>query len=175
MSITSRNNVVKPFVWLMTVILMLFTFTPSITNAQESDNDFTQEELDQAIKTLKAIEEIPDELLESGDSEAINQYFTDKGITSNVYNPNMGEVAPMIMQPYGWWGCSLAVAELLVMNAIPIAKLTKIKKYVKQLGGAVETAKLLVGATTAKEKAAILSALVAELTGFTNVKTSCNL
>lgn len=50
----------------MTVILMLFTFTPSITNAQESDNDFTQEELDQAIKTLKAIEEIPDELLESG-------------------------------------------------------------------------------------------------------------
>lgn len=61
------------------------------------------------------------------------------------------------------------------MNAILIAKLTKIKKYVKQLGGAVETAKLLAGATTAKEKAAILSALVAELTGFTNVKTSCNL
>lgn len=44
------------------------------------------------------------------------------------------------------WSCSLAIGELLVTNAIPIAKLTKIKKYVKALGGAWETAKLLVGA-----------------------------
>lgn len=163
----------------MTVILTLFTFTPSIINAQESNSNITSdptpEELEQAIKTLEIIEEIPDELLESGDSEAINQYFADKGISSNIYNPSMGEVEPMIIQPYGWWDCSLAVAEILVMNAIPIAKLTKIKKYVKQLGGAVETAKLLVGATNATEKVAILSALVAELSGFTHVKNSCNL
>ena len=44
------------------------------------------------------------------------------------------------------------------MNAIPVAKWTKIKKYVKELGGAVETVNLLVGATIAREKVAILSA-----------------
>lgn len=152
-------------------------FTPSITKAQKTNDEgnLTNEELEQSIATLKAIEEIPDELLESGDSQAINQYFKDKGLTSHIYNPEIGEEAPMIIQSYGWWGCSLAVAEIIVMNAIPIAKLTKIKKYVKALGGAKETAKLLVGATTAGEKAAVLSALVAELTGFTNVKNACNL
>ena len=174
MSTKSNSKVIKPFVWIMSTILMLSMFTPAIASAQNQD-DFTQEELKQAIETLKVIEEIPDELLKSGDSEAINQYFGDRGITSHIYNPEAGEESPVIIQPYGWWDCSLALGELVVMNAIPIAKLTKIKKYIKELGGAIETAKLLVGATTATEKVAALSALIAELTGFTNVKNACNL
>lgn len=175
MNVKLRNKVCKPLIWLMSIALMLSIFPPGIASAQENYDDSTPKELKQPIETLKAIEEIPDELLESGDSEAINQYFNDRGITSRVYNPEIGEKAPMIKQPRGWWNCSLAIGELVLMNAIPIAKLTKIKKYIKELGGAIETAKLLVGATTAKEKIAALTALIAELTGFTNVKNACNL
>lgn len=175
--VQSKNKLFKLFIWTMSVTLIFFMFSPSISKAQNSnkEDNLTDEDLEQVIATLKVIEEIPDELLESGDSKAINEYFRDRGIVSHVYNPENGEEAPMVIQPYGWWSCSLAIAELLVMNAIPIAKLTKIKKYIEELGGAVETAKLLVGATTAKEKVGILSALVAELTGFTDVANSCNL
>lgn len=178
MLIRFKGDRIKSLILLMSMTLLFSMFSSNMVSAQESDgeeNQLTSEELEQIITTLTAIEEIPDELLASGDSQAINQYFNDKGITSHIFNPEMGEKAPLIMQPYGWWGCSLSIAELLVMNAIPIAKITKIKKYIKDLGGAVESAKLLVGATSAKEKAAILSALVAELTGFTNVKNACNL
>ncbi|AVD55708.1 MAG: hypothetical protein LKH78_10660 [Weizmannia coagulans] len=113
---------------------------------------------DELLPVLDAIEHIPDELLEQGNQDEIQKYFKD--------------TLPKI-QTKSVWSCSLAIGELLVTNAIPIAKLTKIKKYVKALGGAWETAKLLVGATTAGEKIAALSALMAELTGFTNVRNEC--
>ncbi|MCP3028713.1 hypothetical protein [Halobacillus sp. A5] len=147
---------------------------PSIAKAknEEETGVFTEEEMENLTPSLEAIVEIPDELLESGNSEAINQYFADRGIDSHIYNSEKGDEASVIMQTQGWWGCSLAISQILVMNAIPIAKLVKIKQYVKALGGVKETAKLLVGATTPGEKTA---ALVAELTGFTNVKKACNL
>lgn len=113
---------------------------------------------DELLPALDAIEHIPDELLEKGSPEEIKKYFM--------------ETLPRI-RTQSVWSCSLAISELLVMNAIPIARLTKIKKYVKALEGAWETAKLLVGATTAGEKVATPSALIAELSGFINVRNEC--
>ncbi|GIN39414.1 hypothetical protein [Heyndrickxia oleronia] len=113
---------------------------------------------DELLPVLDAIEYVPDELLENGSPEEIKKYF---------------ENALPKIHTQGIWGCSLAIGELLVTNAIPATKIFKIKKYIKALGGAWETAKLLVGATTAGEKVAALSGLIAELTGFTNVRNEC--
>jgi hypothetical protein len=172
-----RNNyLLKAFLTLVSFSLILLLVTPNIANAQSDEigQTFSEVKVKELIPTLEAIDEIPMELLESGDSEAINKYFSDNlGIETHIYNEAAGEEPPLIIQPMGWWSCSLAVAEVLAMNAIPIAKITKIKKYIDALGGVKMAAKLLTGATNAGEKAAMVSALIGELSGFTNVANAC--
>lgn len=149
------------------------TYSSYIQNGQGA---YTKEQVEQLKPILKAIEDIPDELLVEGNEEAVNQYFKDKNIALEVSNGVKGSIDEEItIMGASAWDCSIAIGELLVMNAIPIAKITKIKKYVKALGGAWETAKLLVGATTAGEKWAALTALIAELSGFTKVKNACGI
>lgn len=135
-----------------------------------SEKLFSKEQLDQLKPMLEAIENVPDQLLEEGNTNEINQYFHEKNVDIKVSN-GVNEVN--IERVGGTWECSVAIGELIVTNAIPIAKLAKIKKYVKALGGAWETAKLLVGATNAGEKWAMVTALMAELSGFTDVKNEC--
>ncbi len=115
---------------------------------------------DELLPALDAIEHVPDELLENGSEDEIKKYFEDA-------LPNI--------QTYGVWECSLAIGKLLVTNAIPAAKLLKIKKYIKELGGAWNAAKLLVGATSAGEKLQALKKLISLITGYSNVKEKCGL
>lgn len=136
-----------------------------------SEKLFSKEQLDQLQPMLEAIENVPDQLLEEGNEFEINQYFHEKKVDLRVSDGTNNEIYNERTQ--GAWECSVAIGELIVTNAIPIAKLTKIKKYVKALGGAWETAKLLVGATNAGEKWAMVTALMAELSGFTDVKNDC--
>ncbi|WP_144507524.1 hypothetical protein [Bacillus thuringiensis] len=142
---------------------------------KEGEAIYSKEEVKQLTPILQAIEEIPDELLVEGNEDAVNEYFKNKNINVTVSNDSQAMLENQNPVMYGAWECSLAIGEIIVMNAIPIAKLTKIKKYVKALGGAWNTAKLLVGATNAGEKWAILTALIAELSGFTKVKNDCGL
>lgn len=115
---------------------------------------------DELLPALDAIEHVPDELLENGSEDEIKKYFEDA-------LPNI--------QTYSVWECSLAIGKLLVTNAIPAAKLLKIKKYIKELGGAWNAAKLLVGATSAGEKLQALKKLISLITGYSNVKEKCGL
>ncbi|KXY17188.1 hypothetical protein [Bacillus sp. FSL K6-0067] len=150
---------------------------PSISaSAAENNNHYEEkytspEIVEQMKPILQAIEDIPDDLLqEDSPSIAVNKYFKEKNVDLQVYNEAKGETSRV---KRGAWSCSLAIGELIVTNAIPIAKLVKIKKYVKALGGAWNTAKLLVGATHAHEKWALIAGLMAELSGFTDVKEEC--
>ncbi|GAB1312528.1 hypothetical protein MFIFM68171_02738 [Madurella fahalii] len=73
--------------------------------------------------------------------------------------------------------CVAAIVQLLATTAVPAAKLLRIKKYIKALGGTKEAVKLLLGATTRAEKlrvgGEILVNLSAELLGISTVKTHC--
>lgn len=175
--VMAKNNFVsKVFLTLLSLSLIVSFAIPNFASAQseKTNQTLSEKEMEAFLPSLEAIAEIPDELLESGDSDAINEYFSNKlGMETHIYNEQAGEEKPVIVQTQGWWGCSLAIGEALAMNAIPIAKITKIKKYVDALGGIKMTAKLLTGATNAGEKAAMLSALMGELSGFTNVANSC--
>ncbi|MCM3342160.1 hypothetical protein M3650_26950 [Paenibacillus sp. MER TA 81-3] len=77
----------------------------------------------------------------------------------------------------GAWECGIAIAGLVVTTAIPIAKIVKIGKLVKSLGGVVEAAKTIWGASFASEKWKALGSaakdLVAELAGITAVSKAC--
>ncbi|WP_374017315.1 hypothetical protein ABU162_24600 [Paenibacillus thiaminolyticus] len=158
-------------------VSMAFSMLAPMAFASEKavEATYSKEVVNQMMPVLQAIENIPNELLESGDSSAINQYFRSKNVDIIVFNDAKGEKFRVKQQ--GWWGCSLAIGELLVLNAVPVAKIAKIKKYIKSLGGTVEAAKLLMGATSIKEKAEAIgiafAALVAELSGFTELKEKC--
>lgn len=155
------------------------TINDSNSSYSEELPTYSQEDVDSLVPILSAIENIPDELLEEGNVDKIHEYFVSQGVDLTVTDGD--QVTPLEQTNSGMvttssaWSCSLAIGELIVTNAIPIAKITKIKKYVKALGGVTNTAKLLVGATTTTEKVGALSALIAELTGFDNVSTECGL
>lgn len=161
----------------ITMVLFLVFSLGTTAFASEkalAEATYSKEVVKQMVPVLQAIENIPNELLESGDSTAINQYFRSKNVDINVFNDAKGEKGRV---KRGWWGCSLAIGELLVLTAVPIAKISKIKKYIEGLGGTVEAAKLLVGATSIREKAEAIgiafAGLVTELSGFTEVKEKC--
>lgn len=123
---------------------------------------------------LKAIESMPDELIERSNPEEIDSYFRGIGIIVTTYNDN-NEVKNRSKR--NAWDCSLAISTLLVTNALPVTKITKIKKYIKSLGGVTKAAKELFGSGSTEQKTdkalIALGALVAELTEINTVKKDC--
>ncbi|KAL2126399.1 hypothetical protein VTI74DRAFT_977 [Chaetomium olivicolor] len=154
-----------------------------------SDFDFSLDRL------LSEIEEIPDEVLEKGD-EALHKWLVDHGIRAggeklkrdeDAGAPSEAELQNLSLIERGeliarasWWKiakCVAAIVQLLATTAIPAAKLLRIKKYIKALGGTKQAVKLLLGATTKAEKlkagGQALVALAAELLGISTVKNNC--
>ena len=70
--------------------------------------------------------------------------------------------------------CVVAIVHLLGTTAIPAAKLLRIKKCIKALGGTKQAIKLVLGATSPAEKLKVGGqALAAELLGISTVKNNC--
>ncbi|KAK0671717.1 hypothetical protein QBC41DRAFT_315404 [Cercophora samala] len=138
------------------------------------------------------IERIPDDVLEKGD-EVLHQWLVANGdrepetalkrdtdyvdaVEENLSLLERGELAARA----SLWKiakCVAAIVQLLATTAVPAAKLLRIKKYIKALGGAKQAVKLMLGATTKAEKlkagGEILVNLSAELLGISTVKNNC--
>lgn len=150
-----------------------------------TDFDFALDRL------LAEIDEIPDEVLEKGD-DALHKWLVDHGhragneklkrddsseeAAANLSLLERGELAARA----SIWKiakCVAAIVQLLATTAIPAAKLLRIKKYIKALGGTKQAVKLLLGATTKAEKlkvgGQVLVSLAAELLGISTVKNNC--
>ncbi|KAH6628908.1 hypothetical protein F5144DRAFT_550135 [Chaetomium tenue] len=158
--------------------------------------NFTAGDFDFALDRLLAeIDEIPDEILEKGD-EALHQWLVEHGFRSDndklkrdadasAFNAedaeslNLLERGELVTRASAWKiaKCVASIVQLLATTAVPAAKLLRIKKYIKALGGAKESVKLLLGATTRAEKlkvgGEILVNLSAELLGISTVKKNC--
>lgn len=124
-------------------------------------------ELEMSTRSLEELlnyyEGIPDGVLEQGD-------------------PSLQ--AWQSMHPYGrspfrtnFWGCSAAVAGVIASTAFPAAKILKVKKLIKALGGVKSAIKIMAGASFSYEKMRALggaaAALAAELTGIGAVRSQC--
>ena len=174
---------IKNIVILFLSIITLSTILPSISAVYASENSqvtFTQKDADSLIPVFEAIESIPDNLLESGDSTEINKYFQNYGVELNVYNNNIGEESSdisIITPRANYWRCGLAIGQLLLSVAIPATQIAKIKKYIAALGGAWNAAKLLVGATSVSKKLqgtlSALAGILMSLTGISDIKDYC--
>ena len=160
-----KKNIAK----LLVVSMLAGAITPASAFAAEKDisvcqglvtesgYQFTQEDVESIIPALETIEQIPDELLETGTHEEISQFCREHGTALNIYNDNIGETEYVVVSSFGKKDagkCALAIGQLIVTVGLPATKIVKIKKYIKALGGVWEAAKLLAGATTASEKTA---------------------
>lgn len=78
---------------------------------------------DQLVEVFSAIEEIPDPVLDRGD-EAASRWLQRRL-----------EEDGSVFQTQGFWGCVKAIGVALASNAIPVAKILKIKKAIRAVGG----------------------------------------
>ena len=120
---------------------------------------------------------IPDTILQQGDNATenwIKQHPRRGNPYGNASYSAFHMSRPDVSSPYR---CTLAVSALLVTTALPALKIIKIKRYVESVGGVVEAARLVVGASSATEKAAevlkALKGLIGELLGITAVSQFC--
>ncbi|CCC14054.1 hypothetical protein SMACR_08503 [Sordaria macrospora] len=163
--------------------LVSYNFTPAFTSS-----------LDDLFNLLDSI---PDSVLESGD-EALNQWFIDNDLRDPsadllldttpalevddldlVGDETLVERGVLVARASAWKiaKCVASIVQMIATTAVPAAKLLKIKKYIKALGGVKESVKLLLGATTKAEKlkagGKALVYLSAELLGISSVKAAC--
>lgn len=132
------------------------------------------------------IEQIPDDVLESGD-DATTSWLKENGFTETkrdyveVKVPlAQRDVTPFEERGIDWAKvakCAATVTSAIATNAIPAAKLLKIKRLIKDLGGVQMAVKLLIGATTTAEKLKAGGQALVELSkaflGITAVEAAC--
>ncbi|KAL1841750.1 hypothetical protein VTJ49DRAFT_6664 [Mycothermus thermophilus] len=162
----------------------------------DDDDDFFSltPDADFALEHLFAeLEEIPDEVLEAGD-EALNLWLIEHGYRSNDTAKRDVDAPANVFDAGGdgetglvergelearksTLGCIYAIGKLLVTTAVPAARILRIKKYIKALGGTKKAVKLLLKATSKKERLRIggqaLVDLAKELLGISAVKKAC--
>lgn len=111
----------------------------------------------------------------------IETYYKVKGNELiQVVNFDENTAFPVVADPSAWkvTKCVAAIAGVLVTTIFAAAKIVKIKKYIKALGGLKVTAELIVGgAVTSGEIAGAtlttLKNLIAELTGVASIESAC--
>ncbi|KAK3372705.1 hypothetical protein B0H63DRAFT_485497 [Podospora didyma] len=140
---------------------------------------------------LSEIDAIPDSVLEAGD-EALHKYLVSHGLRAPDAKlrrdtpeadfsslEGVFERAELVARVSIWKiaKCVAAIVQLLATTAVPAAKLLRIKKYLKALGGTKQAVQLLLKATTRAEKLKVggeaLVNLAAELLGISSVKNNC--
>lgn len=134
----------KKVLVVLTCILGILPFLTAGTSAYASEkeasgsyfNDGTLILGEREFETLKAIEEIPDEIIAAG-SQSINQYFLNKGIKTII-------VSDKTRNKRGVVGCISAVGIAIVVNFTP-AKIAKAKSVLKAVGGAAKYVQKAVG------------------------------
>lgn len=155
-------------------------FNDTIANKSvESDiYGLSQEDWESIMPFLEIIDEMPMELLEEGNSTKINNYFSERGLNTHVYNPDKGET--FRVKRKNALRCGLALGQLAVTVGIPATQIMKVKRYINSLGGAIKAAKLIVGAATAAERAAApkyaliaLGEILLTITGIADIRDYC--
>ena len=119
---------------------------------------------------LEFIDAIPDDVVNNGSERDFEIYLQSRAGTIT----------------YGAWGCAGAITAVIAGTVVPISKVWKLAKWVKQLGGASKTAKYIEEAggirniiktrgksVKAKQYEQILLSLAAEFIGIDQIQANC--
>ncbi|QCQ04727.1 hypothetical protein FAX13_08925 [Ligilactobacillus animalis] len=123
------------------------------------------------IMLFKAIEKIPDEMLERGNQYEIDRFMLENGIDLKF----SGERAKR-----DFWGCVGAVSWAVGSTAVGVFKLAKVKKFVSASGGAYKAATNLIkmakhgySKANVKEFGYAMMNLGSEILGIKDIKDNC--
>lgn len=143
---------------------------PGSVSSQVSQNDARSRELTAGLNYIMSI---PDSVLLRGDAATQEWVKNNPGPQGSGLKASGNEVRASA----NVLGCAGAIATVIASTAFPAAKILKIKKLVKELGGVTEAAKLFWGASFSYEKVRALggtaAALAGELIGITQIKEQC--
>lgn len=118
---------------------------------------------------LEYILSIPDEVLLQGDA-ATQAWVQQNSPSANTPEGVVTAAASVL-------GCTTAIVSMIGGNLVGAAKLLKIKKYIKELGGVKDAVQLMWGASFSTEKmlavGGALGSLAAELTGVAAIRDKC--
>ncbi|KAM0322526.1 hypothetical protein ACHAQA_009372 [Verticillium albo-atrum] len=185
-----------------TIFAALAIATPVAPEASEGTELIARAEGDKALAkdvelalelVLTGVTAIPEDVLLEGD-EATNDWLVENGFREEESEEDDG--APLSARdevnslaliergeldargPLQVTKCVLTITKVLATTFIPVARLLRIRRYLKLLGGVKKTVKLLVRAkTTAQRKklgGKVLVALANELFGFQPIKNACS-
>lgn len=165
------------------VALSIFTVPVNATPAQTTEvpasepGAISPANLDPALDAeardledgLEYILSIPDEVLLQGD--AATQAWVKENSPSENASGGVSTAAVSVL------GCTTAIVGMIGGNLVGAAKLLKIKKYIKELGGVKDAVQLMWGASFSAEKmmalGGALGSLAAELTGVAAIRDKC--
>ncbi len=105
--------------------------------AVEKNTYITEEQTNDLIEVLAAVEDLPKEVINEGD-EAVVEFLQDN-VSDGIVVKQEGDVVA-----FGVIGCASAIGTAIVTNVFPIAKITKLKSVIKTAGGATTFAKTLI-------------------------------
>lgn len=142
----------------------------NLSQGQTSNNISSEINKEAAITLLAIAEKIPEDVLFQGD-ESTRQWVSNNLLATFPFDVNG------IYKKRDYLACAGAITALIGGTLIPAAKLLKIKRLVKELGGLKEAVKLMWGAGLKEEKlkelGAAATALGAELIGIAAVRDAC--
>jgi len=134
----------KSVICFITALFMLLSTIFTANATAISPNSEVDEEYQELLEVLLAIEALPDSVIAKGD-EAVVKWLEEN---SNIPLQRQGEVVTM-----GVVGCISAVGTAIITNVIPIAKIAKVKSALKAAGGATKFVKTLIPAYKAAREA----------------------
>ncbi|MGR8012072.1 hypothetical protein [Streptomyces hypolithicus] len=119
------------------------------------------------IQTLSVIEAMPDSVVARGDA-AVQAYLKE----------NLP--APTGVQAFGWaqsLKCGAAIGAAVAGGAIPVAKILKLKAFIRKVGSVKKSASLLIRVAKGEEKlselGATLGGLASVILGIDMIKKHC--
>lgn len=127
-------------------------------------------------KVFGVLEDIPDEVLEEGD-DATDKWMVEHGYRPEHAKRDLSGRDLVDRGAYEIARCAAAIAAFIASNSIAAAKLLRIKKYVRALGGVRTAAELLLKATTVAERlqygGEALALLAGEFFGTSLITNNC--
>ncbi|MGG5179657.1 hypothetical protein ACQYAC_10050 [Bacillus sp. MM09(2025)] len=127
----------KGAICLITALFLLFSTIFTANSTAISPNSEVDEEYQELLEVLLAIEALPDSVIAEGDG-AVVKWLQEN---SNIPVQRHSEIVTL-----GVVGCISAVGTAIITNVIPIAKIAKVKSAIKAAGGATKFVKTLIPA-----------------------------
>jgi len=135
----------------MALVLMFSFSAGSATSVSANETEGTydalisEEDVEILEDALQLIEHMPEELLEEGKEEErldwMIDYTDNDELKSEIVLAKKMQNASV--QPMGVYSCAKGIASAIVQLAVPVTKITKLKKVIKAAGGTKQFASKL--------------------------------